>query len=652
MPQIRLIRGQEVNDLAKNVVLWVVIAVVLATVVSNFSTRGQAVQEMPYSAFLTHVKDGTVSQVTFTGDKISGLRSSGEQFVVYNPETDNSALIGTLQKSGITFSAAPPERQSFLMQLFISSFPILLLIGVWVYFMRQMQGGAGGRGAMSFGKSRARLLNEDQVTVTFADVAGVDEAKEEVSEIVDFLKDPGKFQRLGGKIPRGVLMVGSPGTGKTLLAKAIAGEAKVPFFTISGSDFVEMFVGVGASRVRDMFEQAKKQAPCIIFIDEIDAVGRHRGAGLGGGHDEREQTLNQLLVEMDGFEGNEGVIVIAATNRPDVLDPALLRPGRFDRQVVVPLPDVRGREQILKVHMRKLPLAEDVKPSIIARGTPGFSGADLANLVNEAALFAARANRRTVTMEEFERAKDKIMMGAERKSMVMDDNEKKLTAYHEAGHAIVGLNVPDHDPVYKVSIIPRGRALGITMFLPEADRYSTSKRRLESRIATLFGGRVAEEIIFGPEYVTTGASNDIERATEIARSMVTKWGLSDKLGPQTYAEDEGEVFLGRSVTQHKQVSDVTAHVIDEEIRVLIDSNFQRAKSILERDIEILHKMAEALIKYETIDDSQIADIMQGREPKPPADWEDPHPGSPPDVRPRPTRGGEGDAPSGRPAPQH
>ena len=640
------------NDLAKNVVLWVVIAVVLATVVSNFSSRGQAVQEMPYSTFLTHVKDGTVSQVTFSGDKISGLRSGGEQFVVYNPETDNSALIGTLQKSGVTFSAAPPERQSFLMQLFISSFPILLLIGVWVYFMRQMQGGAGGRGAMSFGKSRARLLNEDQVTVTFADVAGVDEAKEEVSEIVDFLKDPGKFQRLGGKIPRGVLMVGSPGTGKTLLAKAIAGEAKVPFFTISGSDFVEMFVGVGASRVRDMFEQAKKQAPCIIFIDEIDAVGRHRGAGLGGGHDEREQTLNQLLVEMDGFEGNEGVIVIAATNRPDVLDPALLRPGRFDRQVVVPLPDVRGREQILKVHMRKLPLAEDVKPSIIARGTPGFSGADLANLVNEAALFAARANRRTVTMDEFERAKDKIMMGAERKSMVMDDNEKRLTAYHEAGHAIVGLNVPDHDPVYKVSIIPRGRALGITMFLPEADRYSTSKRRLESRIATLFGGRVAEEIVFGPEYVTTGASNDIERATEIARSMVTKWGLSDKLGPQTYAEDEGEVFLGRSVTQHKQVSDVTAHVIDEEIRVLIDSNFQRAKGILERDIEILHKMAEALIKFETIDDSQIADIMQGREPKPPADWEDPHPGSPPDIRPRPTRGGEGDAPSGRPAPQH
>ena len=643
----------ELNDLAKNVVLWIVIAVVLATVVSNFSSRGQAVQEMPYSTFLAHVKDGSVSQVTFQGDRITGLRSSGEQFVVYNPETDNSALIGTLQKSGVTFSAAPPQRQSFLVQLFISSFPILLLIGVWVYFMRQMQGGAGGRGAMSFGKSRARLLNEDQVTVTFADVAGVDEAKEEVSEIVDFLKDPAKFQRLGGKIPRGVLMVGSPGTGKTLLAKAIAGEAKVPFFTISGSDFVEMFVGVGASRVRDMFDQAKKHAPCIIFIDEIDAVGRHRGAGLGGGHDEREQTLNQLLVEMDGFEGNEGVIVIAATNRPDVLDPALLRPGRFDRQVVVPLPDVRGREQILKVHMRKLPLAEDVRPSIIARGTPGFSGADLANLVNEAALFAARANRRTVTMEEFERAKDKIMMGAERKSMVMDDNEKKLTAYHEAGHAIVGLNVPDHDPVYKVTIIPRGRALGVTMFLPEADRYSTSKRRLESRITTLFGGRVAEELIFGLEYVTTGASNDIERATEIARNMVTKWGLSDKLGPQTYAEDEGEVFLGRSVTQHKQVSDVTAHVIDEEIRLLIDSNYQRAKGILTRDIEKLHRMAEALIKFETIDEQQIADIMAGRDPKPPADWEDRDLDTPDSsTRPRERRGGEGDAPAGRPAPQH
>ncbi|RPH50537.1 MAG: ATP-dependent zinc metalloprotease FtsH, partial [Lysobacterales bacterium] len=521
------------NDLAKNIVLWIVIAVVVATVVSNFSARSGAVQEIPYSTFLEQVKDGGIAEVTFKGNVLKGVRTNGEQFTVYNPETENSELIGTLLDSDVKFSAAAPERQSFLMQLFISSFPILLLIAVWVYFMRQMQGGAGGRGAMSFGKSRARLLGEDQVQVTFADVAGVDEAKEEVVEIVEFLKDPGKFQRLGGKIPRGVLMVGSPGTGKTLLARAIAGEAKVPFFTISGSDFVEMFVGVGASRVRDMFDQAKKHAPCIIFIDEIDAVGRHRGAGLGGGHDEREQTLNQLLVEMDGFEGTEGVIVIAATNRPDVLDPALLRPGRFDRQVVVPLPDVRGREQILKVHMRKLPLAEDVKPQIIARGTPGFSGADLANLVNEAALFAARANRRTVTMDEFERAKDKIMMGAERRSMVMDEQEKKLTAYHEAGHAIVGLSVPEHDPVYKVTIIPRGRALGVTMFLPESDRYSTSKRRLESRITTLFGGRIAEEMIFGEESVTTGASNDIERATEIARNMVTKWGLSDRLGPLT-----------------------------------------------------------------------------------------------------------------------
>ena len=468
--------------------------------------------------------------------------------------------------------------------------------------MRQMQGASGGRGAMSFGKSRARLLGEDQVNITFADVAGVEEAKQEVVEIVDFLKDPGKFQKLGGKIPKGVLMVGSPGTGKTLLARAIAGEAKVPFFTISGSDFVEMFVGVGASRVRDMFEQAKKHAPCIIFIDEIDAVGRHRGAGLGGGHDEREQTLNQLLVEMDGFEGNEGIIVIAATNRPDVLDPALLRPGRFDRQVVVPLPDVRGREQILKVHMRKVPLGDNVKPSVIARGTPGFSGADLANLVNEAALFAARGNKRSVTMEEFERAKDKIMMGAERRSMVMTEEEKRNTAYHESGHAIVGLSVPEHDPVYKVTIIPRGRALGVTMFLPEQDRYSTSKRQLESRIATLFGGRVAEELVFGPDAVTTGASNDIERATELARNMVTRWGLSDRLGPQTYSEESGEVFLGRSVTQHKQVSDVTAHVIDEEVRRVIDSNYQRAYKIIKDNMDKLQTMSEALIKYETIDE--------------------------------------------------
>jgi cell division protease FtsH len=634
------------NDLAKNVLLWTVIAIVIFAAVSNFSGRSSVPQTIDYSAFLEQIESNTVAQVTFNkGSAITGTRTDGERFVTYSPETDNTPLIGTLKKNHIRFNAVEPEQPNIFWTLFVSSFPILLLFGLWIYFMRQMQGGAGGRGAMSFGKSRARLLGEDQVQVTFADVAGVEEAKEEVVEIVEFLKDPGKFQRLGGKIPRGVLMVGSPGTGKTLLARAIAGEAKVPFFTISGSDFVEMFVGVGASRVRDMFEQAKKHAPCIIFIDEIDAVGRHRGAGLGGGHDEREQTLNQLLVEMDGFEGTEGVIVIAATNRPDVLDPALLRPGRFDRQVVVPLPDVRGREQILKVHMRKLPLAEDVRPQVIARGTPGFSGADLANLVNEAALFAARANKRTVTMDEFEKAKDKIMMGAERKSMVMDDQEKKLTAYHEAGHAIVGLSVPEHDPVYKVTIIPRGRALGVTMFLPEADRYSTSKRRLESRIATLFGGRVAEEMIFGAESVTTGASNDIERATEIARNMVTKWGLSDKLGPLSYSEEEGEVFLGRSVTQHKQVSDGTAHTIDEEVRRLIDSNYTRAKDILESGVDKLHKMAEALIKYETIDEGQIKDIMEGREPKPPQDWDDT-----PSAKPRERE--KTDAPIGKPASQH
>ena len=544
----------------------------------------------------------------------------GDQFTTYAP--NDPGLMADLLNSGVSVDAKPPEKQGLLTQIFISWFPMLLLIGVWIFFMRQMQGGGGGRGAMSFGKSRARLLGEDQVKVTFNDVAGVEEAKEDVAELVEFLRDPGKFQKLGGKIPRGVLMVGSPGTGKTLLAKAIAGEAKVPFFTISGSDFVEMFVGVGASRVRDMFEQAKKHAPCIIFIDEIDAVGRHRGAGLGGGHDEREQTLNQLLVEMDGFEGNEGVIVIAATNRPDVLDPALLRPGRFDRQVVVPLPDLRGREQILKVHMRKVPVADDVVPSIIARGTPGFSGADLANLVNEAALFAARANKTLVRMDDFERAKDKIMMGAERKSMVMSEDEKKLTAYHEAGHAIVGRLVPDHDPVHKVTIIPRGRALGVTLFLPEADRYSYSKQRLESQISSLFGGRIAEELIFGPEKVTTGASNDIHRATEMARNMVTKWGLSEKLGPLTYSEEEGEVFLGHSVTQHKNVSDETAHIIDEEIRAFIDRNYDRARNLLEENIEKLHMMADALIKYETIDANQIDDIMSGKEPRPPEDWSD------------------------------
>jgi len=639
------------NDLAKNIVLWIVIAVVLLTVFNSFGTAPRVAQDIPYSTFLERVDDGSVSEVVFEGDKINGTFSSGEPFTTFSPETDNRALIGELKAAGVDFRSAPPQRQSFLMQLFISSFPILLLIAVWIYFMRQMQGGGAGRGAMSFGKSRARLLGEDQVAVTFADVAGVEEAKEEVSEIVDFLKDPAKFQRLGGKIPKGVLMVGSPGTGKTLLARAIAGEAKVPFFTISGSDFVEMFVGVGASRVRDMFEQAKKHAPCIIFIDEIDAVGRHRGAGLGGGHDEREQTLNQLLVEMDGFEGNEGIIVIAATNRPDVLDPALLRPGRFDRQVVVPLPDVRGREQILKVHMRKVPLGDDVRPAIIARGTPGFSGADLANLVNEAALFAARANRRTVTMEEFEKAKDKIMMGAERRSMVMSDAEKKLTAYHEAGHAIVGLNVPDHDPVYKVSIIPRGRALGVTMFLPEEDRYSFSKRRLESQIASLFGGRIAEELIFGADAVTTGASNDIERATGLARNMVTKWGLSERLGPLAYSEDDGEIFLGRSVTQHKQVSDVTAHAIDEEIRAIIDNNYRRAQQILEDHMDRLHTMAGALVKYETIDEQQIKDIMAGKEPRPPSDWTDNPPPVPEEERPAVTDE-KGAPPIAGPASQH
>src|SRR6187401_3518079 len=639
-------RGAILNNLLKNIGIWLVIGLVVLTVVKQFDSRQTSRDSVPYSEFMESAKSGRVTSAVVEGRTIKWSNSDNKRFTTYSP--GDIWMVGDLVKYGVKVEAKPEEEQSFLAQIFISWFPMLLLIGVWIFFMRQMQGGGRG-GAFSFGKSKARMLDEANNTVTFADVAGCDEDKEEVGELVEFLRHPSKFQKLGGKIPKGVLMVGSPGTGKTLLARAIAGEAKVPFFTISGSDFVEMFVGVGASRVRDMFEQAKKHAPCIIFIDEIDAVGRHRGAGLGGGHDEREQTLNQLLVEMDGFEGNEGVIVIAATNRPDVLDPALLRPGRFDRQVVVPLPDVRGREQILKVHMRKLPLAEDVRPSIIARGTPGFSGADLANLVNEAALFAARANRRTVTMEEFDRAKDKIMMGAERKSMVMDDNEKKLTAYHEAGHAIVGLNVPDHDPVYKVTIIPRGRALGITMFLPETDRYSTSKRRLESRIATLFGGRVAEEIVFGSESVTTGASNDIERATEIARNMVTKWGLSDRLGTLTYAEEDGEVFLGRSVTQHKQVGDRIRDVIDEEVRRVIDDNYARAKQILERENDKLHKMAEALIKYETIDEGQIRDIMAGREPRQPDDWEDrdaPTTGS----RPREWR--EGDAPPGRPAPQH
>jgi cell division protease FtsH len=608
----------------KNILLWVVVAVVLMSVFNNFGSRRSAESGMAYSQFISSVKSGQIEKVEINGPVIKGRMSNGETFTTYSPNDPH--LIDDLLANNVEVKTQPPESQSLLMQVLISWFPMLLLIGVWVFFMRQMQGGAGGRGAMSFGKSRARMLEEDQVKVTFADVAGCDEAKEEVTEMVDFLKDPGKFQKLGGKIPRGALMVGPPGTGKTLLARAIAGEAKVPFFTISGSDFVEMFVGVGASRVRDMFEQAKKHAPCIIFIDEIDAVGRHRGAGLGGGHDEREQTLNQLLVEMDGFEGNEGVIVIAATNRPDVLDPALLRPGRFDRQVTVGLPDVRGREQILIVHMKKVPMAEDVEVKYLARGTPGFSGADLANLINEAALFAARRNKKQVEMDDFEKAKDKILMGVERKSMVMSDEEKKITAYHEAGHAIVGLSVPEHDPVYKVSIMPRGRALGITMFLPERDQYSASKQKLESQISSLFGGRVAEEIIFGGERVTTGASNDIERATGIARNMVTRWGLSERLGPLSYGEEEGEVFLGRSVTRHKSVSDETARLIDEEIRSLIDANYERSERILRENLDKLHTMAGALIKYETIDREQIGDIMAGKEPHPPQGWEE---GAPP-----------------------
>jgi cell division protease FtsH len=610
-----------VNDMTGKVLIWLVVVGAMIFVFSRFVPPATQAHPIIYSAFLDDVDHGRVKSVTLKGDMIVGTLADNTQFSTRNPETDYTALITSLHKAGVDITGEAPEQPHFLMQLLLQLAGPLLLILVFVYMLRQMQGAAGGRGAMSFGKSKARLLGEDQVNVTFADVAGVDEAKTEVGEIVDFLKDPGKFQKLGGKIPKGVLMVGSPGTGKTLLARAIAGEAKVPFFTISGSDFVEMFVGVGASRVRDMFEQAKKHAPCIIFIDEIDAVGRHRGAGLGGGHDEREQTLNQLLVEMDGFEGNEGIIVIAATNRPDVLDPALLRPGRFDRQVVVPLPDVRGREQILRVHMRKVPVAEDVKPALIARGTPGFSGADLANLVNEAALFAARANQRVVNMDQFEKAKDKIMMGAERRSLVMSPEEKRMTAYHEAGHAIVGLTVPEHDPVYKVTIIPRGRALGVTMFLPEGDRYSLTKERLNSQICSLFGGRLAEEIIFGPEKVTTGASNDIERATEIARNMVTKYGMSDRMGPLSYSEDDGEVFLGRSVTQTKHVSDDTASAIDREVRQVIEANYKRAKAILEENIGKLHAMADALIKYETIDDSQIREIMAGKPPTPPEGWD-------------------------------
>ena len=609
------------NDMLKNVVLWVVVAVVLMSMFNNLGNRRSMDAGMSDSQFIQSVKDGQIKQVMIDGLQLRGITANGEKFSTYAPPNDPH-MVDDLIENHVDIKVDPPESESFLMQIFISWFPMLLLIGVWVFFMRQMQGGGGGRGAMSFGKSKARLIEEDQIKVTFADVAGVEEAKEDVQEMVDFLKDPGKFQKLGGKIPRGALMVGPPGTGKTLLAKAIAGEAKVPFFSISGSDFVEMFVGVGASRVRDMFEQAKKSAPCIIFIDEIDAVGRHRGAGLGGGHDEREQTLNQLLVEMDGFEGTEGIIVVAATNRPDVLDPALLRPGRFDRQVMVGLPDVRGREQILKVHMKRVPLAGDVEVSFLARGTPGFSGADLANLVNEAALFAARTNKRQVEMADFEKAKDKILMGAERRSMVMSEDEKRLTAFHEAGHAIVGRLVPDHDPVYKVSIMPRGRALGITMFLPERDQYSASLEKLESQISSLFGGRIAEELIFGRKKVTTGAQNDIERATNLARNMVTRWGLSERLGPLAYSEEEGEVFLGRSVTKHKSVSEETSHLIDEEIRSFIDRNYARSETILKENLDKLHLMADALIKYETIDHLQIDDIMSGKAPRPPQNWDE------------------------------
>lgn len=615
------------NDTIKTILLWTVIVIILFSMWNNFGVRREPEEKISYSQFLTEIKQGNVSAVTISEQDVTGYMQNNKMFATYLPMRQDPVLMKELIDKGVTVKGKPPEQPGLLMHL-LNLLPWIILFAIWIYVLRQ-QAGVGRGGAFSFGRSRARLLGEDQVKVTFADVAGVEEAKEEVKELVDFLRDPGKFQKLGGKIPQGVLLVGPPGTGKTLLAKAVAGEAKVPFFTISGSDFVEMFVGVGASRVRDMFEQAKKQAPCIIFIDEIDAVGRHRGAGLGGGHDEREQTLNQLLVEMDGFQGNEGVIVIAATNRPDVLDPALLRPGRFDRQVIVGLPDVRGREQILKVHMRKVPLSDNVNVAVIARSTPGFSGADLANIVNEAALFAARANKRAVGMEEFEKAKDKVIMGAERRSMVMSESEKKLTAYHEAGHAIVGLCVPGHDPVHKVTIIPRGRALGVTVFLPEGDRYSYTQEYLESKISSLFGGRIAEELIFGRGKVTTGASNDIQKATELARNMVTKWGLSEKLGPLTFGDDEGEVFLGHSVTRHKEISESTSGLIDQEIHHIIDRNYKRAEQILKENLEKLHTMAQALVKYETIGIEQIDDIMAARPMREPAGWNDTNNKTPP-----------------------
>ncbi|HYA46461.1 MAG TPA: ATP-dependent zinc metalloprotease FtsH [Burkholderiales bacterium] len=622
------------NNLFKNLVIWLVIGLVLMTVFNQFNTRQSAQAPMDYSQFIEEVKAGRIAEVVIEGRNLKAKTNDGKTVTSYSP--GDIWLVSDLLKYGVKIKAKPEEEPSLLMNIFVSWFPMLLLIGVWIFFMRQMQGGGRG-GAFSFGKSRARMIDESNNNITFADVAGCEEAKEEVSELVDFLRDPAKFQKLGGRIPKGVLMVGNPGTGKTLLARAIAGEAKVPFFSISGSDFVEMFVGVGAARVRDMFDQAKKHAPCIVFIDEIDAVGRQRGAGLGGGNDEREQTLNQLLVEMDGFEGTTGVIVIAATNRPDVLDPALLRPGRFDRQVVVPLPDIRGREQILLVHMRKVPMAPDVKADIIARGTPGMSGADLANLVNEAALFAARKNKRLVDMDDFERAKDKILMGAERRSMVMPEEERRNTAYHESGHAVVAKLLPKTDPVHKVTIIPRGRALGVTMQLPEQDRYSMDRERLLSTIAVLFGGRIAEEIFMNQ--MTTGASNDFERATTIARSMVTQWGMSDAMGPMVYGENEGEVFLGRSITTHKNVSEVTMQKVDAEIRKIIDQQYTLAKKLIVDNRAKVEAMAKALLEWETIDAEQIQDIIDGRPPRPPrpaqASQQPPQPGAPGAPEPAP-----------------